>query len=110
MLSVIARPEVAGDLAELSPALLQAVRRLLPGLREDPLKHSQPLDYDRRIGNLGDCRKVYFDERSDIRPAGYRIVLRLRPDELDPSEIQIISVGPRSNLEAYRRAATRLER
>lgn len=110
MLPVVARPEVADDLAQLSPALLRAVRRLLPDLRAEPMRHSQPLDYDRRIGNLGDCRKVYFDEDAAIRPAGYRIVLRLLPDEDAPRQIQIVSIGPRSNLDVYRQAAARLER
>ena len=110
MLPVVARPEVADDLAGLSPALIRALRRLLPLLKEDPLGRSLPLDYDSRIGNLGDCRKVYFDESTAIRPAGYRIVLRLLPDEETPERIQIVSIGPRANLEAYRRAAERLER
>ncbi len=84
MLPVVARPEVADGLARLSPALLRAIRRLLPSLRAEPMRHSQPLDCDPRIGNLGDCRKVYFDEDEAIRPAGYRIVLRLLPSEDAP--------------------------
>lgn len=59
---------------------------------------------------LGDCRKVYFDESETIRPAGYRIVLRLLPDEEETRQIQIISIGPRANLDVYRQAAARLER
>jgi hypothetical protein len=110
MLPVSARPEVADDLAQLTPALLRSLRRLLPRLRDEPFRHSQSLDYDRRIGNLGDCRKVYFDESDSIQPAGYRIVLRLLPSEASPERIQIISVGPRANLDVYRRAAERLER
>ncbi len=110
MLPVVARPEVADDLAGLSPALLRAVRRLLPDLTDDPLGHSSPLDYDSRIGNLGDCRKVYFDESAATRPAGYRIVLRLLPNEEAPERIQVVSIGPRADLEVYRRAAARLER
>ena len=110
MLRVSARPEVADDLAQLTPALLRALRRLLPKLQSDPLRHSQPLDYDARIGNLGDCRKIYFDEQLTIRPAGYRIVLRLLPNEASPTHIQIISIGPRTNLDVYRRAAERLGR
>lgn len=110
MLPVVARPEVADDLAGLQPALVRAVRRLLPALKEDPIGRSSPLDYDSRIGNLGDCRKVYFDESTATRPAGYRIVFRLLPDEQTPERIQIVSIGPRADLEAYRRAAARLER
>lgn len=83
---------------------------MLPRLRSDPLRNSLSLDYDPRIGNLGDCRKVYFDENEMIRPAGYRIVLRLLPDEVEPRHIQIVSIGPRANLDVYRRAAARLER
>jgi hypothetical protein len=110
MLPVVARPEVADDLAGLSPGLLRAVRRLLPTLKDDPIGRSLPLDYDSRIGNLGDCRKVYFDESPATRPAGFRMVLRLLPTEEAPERIQIVSIGPRANLEAYRRAAARLER
>ena len=64
MLPVSARPEVADDLARLTPALLRALRRLL----------------------------------------------RLLPDEASPEHIQIVSIGPRANLDVYRRAAERLER
>ena len=110
MLPVVARPEVADDLAQLTPALLRSIRRLLPRLRAEPLRHSQPLDYDPRIGNLGDCRKVYFDENETTRPAGYRIVFRLLPNEHEPKRIQIVSIGPRANLDVYRQAAARLER
>jgi hypothetical protein len=45
-----------------------------------------------------------------MHPAGYRIVLRLLPDEDSPRQIQIVSIGPRANLDAYRRAAARLDR
>jgi hypothetical protein len=86
------------------------VRALLPALRADPLGRSLPLDYDSRIGNLGDCRKVYFDESEATRPPGYRLVLRLLPDERQPRSIQVVSIGPRANLDAYRRAAARLGR
>ncbi len=110
MLPVTARPEVADDLARLTPALLRALRRMVGKLRADPMRYSQPLDYDTRIGNLGDCRKVYFDEDETIRPAGYRIVFRLLPDEQSPERIQIVSIGRRANLDVYRAAAERLER
>ena len=89
----------------MSPELLRALRRLLPGLRSDPSNTA-----NRSTGNLDDCRKVYFDVRTEIRPPGIRIVLRLLPDESAPEQVQIVSIGPRSNLEAYRRAAARLDR
>lgn len=110
MLQIVARREVADDLAQLSPALLRSVRLLLPALREEPLRNSLPLDYDARIGNLGDCRKVYFDKARSIRPAGFRIVFRLLPDEVAAELIQIVSTGPRAGLEVYRIAASRLDR
>jgi hypothetical protein len=43
MLSIAARPEVADDRAQLTPALLRSIRRLLPRLRDEPLRKSQPL-------------------------------------------------------------------
>ncbi|MFN0155848.1 MAG: hypothetical protein ACKVUT_15855, partial [Gaiella sp.] len=101
MLPIVARPEVAGDFEPLSPALLRSIRTLLPALRQDPLAHSQPLSYDKRIGNLGDGRKIYFDASPSTRPAGYRIVLRLLPNEDSPDRIQIVSIGARANLEVY---------
>lgn len=110
MLPVLARPEVADDVSRLPPALLRAVRGLLLRSPEGSDASQPALDYDRRIENLGDCRKVYFDQSTTIRPAGYRSVHRLVSDEDAPTQIQIVSIGPRANLDVYRQAATRLER
>lgn len=64
----------------------------------------QPLSVDARVGDLSDCRKVYFDE------ARHRVVYRLLPDEQAPTEVEILAVGPRADLEAYKAAARRLGR
>ena len=45
-----------------------------------------------------------------MRPAGYRIALRFVPGEDAPTQIQIVSIGPRANLDVYRQVAIRLER
>jgi hypothetical protein len=47
---------------------------------------------------------VYFDE------ARHRVVYRLLPNEKAPVEVEIIAVGPRADLEAYKRASRRLDR
>ena len=55
MFPIVARPEIADDLASMSPALLRAIC-LVRGLRDDPLARSLPLDYDSGSGPSVICR------------------------------------------------------
>ncbi len=77
-------------------------------LKEKPFL-GQSLEYKEGLGNLGDCRKVYFSDRPTKRP-DYRIVYMLLPDEEDPTEVRIVAVGKREDEEVYKEAAKRLGR
>lgn len=71
------------------------------------------LRYMPGIGDLSDCRKLYVDVPPDQRPPGpkrYRIVYRILPDESRPEKVEMISIGLRADLVAYRRALVRLNR
>ena len=98
------RPEVADDLAALEDDELRlAAIQLLVELESHPYR-GQPLR-----GNVGDCRKIYFDHDGAERPR-FRVVYRLRPDETDPTEIDVICIGERADLAAYELARGRLGR
>lgn len=67
------------------------------------------LDSRVSIGDLSDCYKLYFDPDGSGKPR-YRLVYRYTPDELHAVAIEVVAVGSRSNLDAYRRAITNLGR
>ena len=69
----------------------------------------RPLEDHPSVGDLSDCRKVYFDDNDDDKPR-YRLVYRLLPNELAAVEVQAVSVGRRAAMDAYVRAAQRLGR
>jgi hypothetical protein len=99
------RPEVAADLAALGDDDLRAVALALLAELE-----SHPYLGRSLTGNLGDCRKIYFDRPDvEVRP-GYRVVYRLRPTESEPTEIDVICVGERADLAVYRSTRARLGR
>ena len=68
-----------------------------------------PLEDHAAIGDLSDCRKIYFDERDDISPR-YRLVYRFLPNEIQAVCVEAITVGERKLLEVYAEAARRLGR
>jgi mRNA interferase RelE/StbE len=69
----------------------------------------QPLEDHPGIGDLSDCRKVYFDSE-DHRAPRYRFVYRLRPNEIEAVEVEAVAVGERKGLEVYLEVARRLGR
>lgn len=97
------RPEIQQDLLNLPTRELrmEAISYIV-GIKDMPFR-SLPLDV-MPGSNLGDCRKIYFGE------AEYRIVYRLLPNEKNPVTADVICVGPREGLEAYRTAVARLGR
>ena len=101
---VVPRPEIAADLAALPTRELQreALEKIAE-IREYPHR-SKELGNHPFIGDLSDCRKKFFDN------ARYRVVYRLLPDDDNPTEADIISVGPRAALGAYDAAVKRLGR
>ena len=104
-LRVRSRAEVEGDLTQLvSDELRTIALRIIADLGGRP--------YQGRSlrGGLGDCRKVYFDVEGVSERPSFRVVYRLIPDERNPTEVDVIAVGPRANLDVYRRVRGRLGR
>jgi hypothetical protein len=56
---------------------------------------------------LRDCRKVAFDEPNWTDKPRYRFVFRNEPDDAAVGRTTVLSIGPRDDLAAYKRAATR---
>jgi hypothetical protein len=98
------RPEVSDDIRALpsDDLRLEALREILE-IREFPFR-SKPLGKLSTTGDLSDCRKKYFDH------ARYRVIYRLLPDEQNPTQADVIVVGPRVGLTAYNEAIQRLGR
>lgn len=104
-----ARPEFRNDIKRLPTANLQ--RRALQILADVATGENlgEPLEDHPSVGDLSDCRKVYFDETEDRKPR-YRLVYRLLPDEVTAVEVQAIVVGLRAAMQVYVDAARRLGR
>jgi len=101
-------PDVVEDLRRLPRRLQLIALERITDLSKRRIA-GQPLDDRVRTGNLKDCWKLYFDETAVGAPA-WRIVYRLLPDAERARTLEIISVGPRRDLEVYRLAAKRLGR
>ncbi len=69
----------------------------------------QPLTHQENIGNLGDCRKIYFSDRPGKEP-DYRLVYMLEPDEENPTTVYVVAIGKRDKKRVYKEAAKRLGR
>jgi hypothetical protein len=67
---------------------------LLGRVANGDLLLGQPLGFQHATGNLGDCRKLYFDIDADRSPS-YRLVYRVLPSEEDPESIEVITIGPK---------------
>jgi hypothetical protein len=80
--------------------------------KENP-KLGKPCGFAFGIGNLSDCRKLYFDEQRDMDPR-YRIVYRLLPDEDGPTRAEVIRIGLKvpygDEKQIYRQVGQALER
>ncbi len=101
-------PEQRADYAALpSEAPKREALRYLAELKKTPHKGLRLRDHP-TLGDLSDCRKIYFDERSG--PPRWRIVYRLVPNEDAPTSVQIVSIGKRAYAEAYTIAVQRLGR
>lgn len=68
-----------------------------------------PLGDHSSVGDLSDCRKIYFDEQDEMAPR-YRLVYRLLPNEVQAVCVEAITVGERNALLVYVEAARRLGR
>ena len=99
--------EAKSDLAELDREVQLAALRVALILRDDPWIGA-PLRARDRVGDLSNCRRVSFDRAGWAGKPRYRLVYRSLPDEATIEIVQIVAVGPRQGLEAYRTAAARL--
>jgi hypothetical protein len=104
---VVVGPEVRSDLGALpTESLRREALRYLFLLKARP-NLGRPLEDHPEIGDLSNCRKIYFDEGPDRSPR-YRIVYRLLPDEVAPQKVDVIAVGPRRGFFVYKLAIRRL--
>jgi hypothetical protein len=109
---VRAEPEVTNDIAELltvDEALVDVAIRLMNELRSNPWL-GDDLWERYNLRPTKDCRKIRFDLPSWPDKPRYRIVYRNEPLDGAPGLVRVWSVGPRANLVAYARAATRITR
>jgi mRNA-degrading endonuclease RelE of RelBE toxin-antitoxin system len=95
--------EAFSDLGNLTRPLLAEAYAALAQLKGNPLL-GDALGNHPEVGDLSDCRKVYFNSGK------HRIIYQLRPDDSNPRDARILAVGRRANLRVYRDAATRLGR
>jgi hypothetical protein len=109
---VAAEPEVSDDLRELvgvDDRLVDVAIALMGELRDDPWK-GDDLWERYNLRSIKDCRKLYFDLEDWKGKPRFRIVYRNEPLDGAPGLVRIWAVGPREDLIAYARAATRITR
>jgi hypothetical protein len=95
--------EALSDLGNLTPTLLAEAYALLVKLKAAPTL-GQPLGEHPEIGDLSDCRKLYFNG------SRHRVIYQLQPDDANPRRVRVLAVGRRANLLVYRSAMQRLGR
>jgi len=97
-------PQARGDMMNLgsAPLKLEATKFLLQ-LERAPL-FGEKLGEHAKVGDLSDCRKIYFDK------ARHRIVYRVLPNEKKPEVVEVSVIGARAELEVYTEAIRRLGR
>src|SRR4051794_37794280 len=89
-----------------SQGLKRAAAELLAQLYLDP-RIGEPMRERFNMAVLRDSRKVAFDEPGWKGKPRYRFVFRNEPDDAAVGRTTVLSIGPREDLAAYRRAAAR---
>lgn len=102
-LSVRVGEDAKTDLAALPIPLRAEAFKWMLKLQTAP-KLGQLLGEHSEVGDLSDCRKIYFNG------ARHRIVYRLAPNEQAPARVDVVAVGARASLRVYLEAARRLGR
>ncbi len=109
---VAIEPEVSDDLRRLAAVdeeLVDVAIRLMLALRDDPWT-GEDLRERYNLRAIKDCRKLRFDLPGWKGKPRYRLVYRNEPLDGAPGLVRIWSLGPRDDLIAYGRAATRITR
>ena len=96
----------AEDIPALPRKVQHAAAQLLRELYFDP-RIGEPMRERYNLAILRDCRKVSFDEEGHVGKPRYRFVFRNEPDDGAVARTTVLSIGPRQDLHAYRRAAAR---
>ena len=91
------------DLDALDKALVAEAFAFMAKLRDAPRLGKELAEHP-EVGDLSQCRKIYFDE------ARHRIIYRLTPNEKAPTAVEIIAIGPRADLKVYWDAISRVGR
>lgn len=100
--------EARADVAALPDKQTQlAALRVALALRENPFL-GEPLRDRPRVGRLAGCRRIVFDRSDWTRKPRYRLIYRNRPEEGTTEVVQVIAVGLREQLQAYKAAAARM--
>lgn len=109
---VATEPGVSDDLRELAAVdeeLVDVAIRLMLALRDDPWA-GEDLRERYNLRAIKDCRKLRFDLPGWKGKPRYRLVYRNEPLDGAPGLVRVWSIGPRDDLIAYGRAATRITR
>ncbi|MGI8983462.1 MAG: type II toxin-antitoxin system RelE/ParE family toxin [Acidimicrobiales bacterium] len=93
-------------LARFDEALIDAALQAITDLAEHR-KVGKPLGERHVSGDLTGCRRLRFD-LAGSKPVRFRVVYRLRPDEINSDTVEVIAVGPRGGHAAYQAAVSRL--
>jgi hypothetical protein len=100
-------PLISDDLGNLKSTQLQLIAlSLIEQLVHGSIRGKRLKDHE-EIGDLSDFSKIYFDIDKD-RPPRYRIVYRYIPNSGAPTQLQLLVIASRENLEVYKEAMKRL--
>ena len=103
------RPEAVDDIKNLpSENLKRRAIQIIVDVSNGVLE-GRPLEDHPSVGDLSDCRKVYFDDQEEDKPR-FRLVYRLLPNEVQAVSVEAIAVGRRRLMDVYVQAARRLGR
>lgn len=82
------------------------VAKLVVGLHSDPYRGDLMDERPPRI--LRGCRKVRFDLPGRSGKPRFRLVYRNEPEDGAVARVCVLAIGPRADMVAYARAASRL--
>jgi hypothetical protein len=103
------RPEARDDIKNLpSENLKRRAIQIIVDVSNGVLV-GRPLEDHPSVGDLSDCRKVYFDDQEEDKPR-FRLVYRLLPNEVQAVSVEAVAVGRRRLMDVYVQAARRLGR